>query len=251
MRNLRPLLRLDDKVAAEGRWLELVGGPSLRWIAPLSVLGAALLHGLLMLLPLAPSHVARPGPSASTDFPLVWRPAIVVQQAAAPVPASRPIPPVAATSHASANGVTPPRRPHRLVLEPVPEPPPDLVLSMLSADVDAIIPAPDELPPSQEIGPPPGAVPDAPVSAIAQVPPVYPPAARSLQAEGRVTLTLFIEPDGSVGHAVVEECSRPGIGFEAAALDAVKRWRYEAAPLQSGTRKVSVTVHFRRQEERP
>jgi len=80
---------------------------------------------------------------------------------------------------------------------------------------------------------------------------VYPVAARSLRAEGRVTLRLAVLPDGRVGGATVLECSRTGLGFEAAALEAVKRWRYEPVPLQSGARKVVVRVHFQQQEGSP
>ena len=57
--------------------------------------------------------------------------------------------------------------------------------------------------------------------------------------------------DGTVDGATIEECSREGLGFEAAALAAVKRWRYEPAPLQSGPRSVTVTIHFQSQEARP
>ena len=86
---------------------------------------------------------------------------------------------------------------------------------------------------------------------IEPVRPVYPAAARTLRAEGRVTLRLAVLPDGSVGGATVLECSRKGLGFEAAALEAVKRWRYEPVSLQAGARKVVVRVHFQQQEERP
>jgi TonB family protein len=64
-----------------------------------------------------------------------------------------------------------------------------------------------------------------------------------------VTVRLTVLPDGSVGDAEVEDCTRKGVGFEAAALNAVKRWRYEAAPLQSHARTVMVTIHFRQQGE--
>jgi TonB family protein len=66
-----------------------------------------------------------------------------------------------------------------------------------------------------------------------------------------VTLRLSVLPDGTVAGATVMECSRAGLGFEAAALDAVKRWRYESAPPESGARRVVVRIHFQQSEERP
>lgn len=144
---------------------------------------------------------------------------------------------------------------HTLAAEPVPEPAPDVALTKISAEVEAIIPNPDTPPPSLELGPPSGAfpttVPDAALSPVERVSPVYPIAARALRAEGDVTLRLAVLPDGSVGRATVEECSRPGLGFEAAAVDAVKRWKYEPAPPQSGSRRLIVTIRFQRHEQRP
>jgi protein TonB len=140
-------------------------------------------------------------------------------------------------------------------LEPVPEPPPEIALNTIAADIEAIIPNPERPPPSAEVGPPPHGSSPTPQSAepalIEQVPPVYPVAARTLRVEGRVTLRLAVLPDGSVGGASVLDCSRKGLGFEVAALEAVKRWRYEPVPIQAGVRKVVVRVHFRQQEERP
>ena len=123
-----------------------------------------------------------------------------------------------------------------------------------SAQGDRDGPLPDTLLPALELGPPSGVVPvtpsDAEPALVERVQPVYPVAARSLRAEGRVKLRLAVLPDGSVGRATVEECTRRALGFEAAALDAVKQWRYEPAPLQSGPRKVIVTIHFQQQEGR-
>jgi len=148
-----------------------------------------------------------------------------------------------------------PRAARAIATEPVPEPAPELALAAIPADLETIISNPDAPPPYQEFGPPSRVAP-APSSEIApklieQVPPVYPVAARSLRAEGRVTLRLAVLPDGSVGQATVLDCTRTGLGFEAAALAAVKRWKYEAAPPNSGARRVLVTVHFQQDEGRP
>ena len=80
-------------------------------------------------------------------------------------------------------------------------------------------------------------------------------AAISPYAETRAKARGLVEEWGSFVEVhiatSVEECSRRGLGFEAAALNAVKRWRYEPAPLQTGSRKVVVTIHFQQPKERP
>jgi protein TonB len=250
----RPLLRLEDKVAAEGRRLQNIGGPSMRWVAPAVLIVAATLHGAILLLPAVRTGATLPAASPLPDFPLVWRPApAVVQPPERPTERRTVAVPAAPEPAPKRPAVT--RAVRALRTEPVPEPVPELGLNPISADVEAIIPDPDRPPPALELGPPSGALPttapDAAPSPIERVPPVYPIAARSFRAEGRVTLRLAVLPDGSVGRATVEECSRPGLGFEAAALRAVKRWRYEPTPLQSGPRKVIVTVHFQQHEGRP
>jgi protein TonB len=251
MNALRPLLRLDDKVAAEGRRLQQLGGPPLRWAVPLAFVLAAAVHASLLMLPVAQTRTVPPSLSLATDFPVVWRPAIAVPPPPTPVQASRSktTPPVLQNAETK---ILPPVVVARPVsTEPVPEPAPELALTMISADVEAIIPNPDPPPTQEDVGPHDLAVSGGAPSVIEQVDPVYPPAARSTRAEGKVILRLFVMPDGSVGRATVVGCSRPGFGFEAAALAAVKRWRYEPAPLQSGTRTANVTIHFQQQDARP
>lgn len=63
--------------------------------------------------------------------------------------------------------------------------------------------------------------------------PVYPELARRADLEGDVALQAVVQSDGSVGEIRVLRCSRPGVGFEEAAIDAVSRWRYSPA-LQDG-----------------
>jgi TonB family protein len=237
-----------------------MGGPSMRWVAPIALAAAIVVHAAILLLPAIHTSAALPEPSAMPDLPLVWRPAPPEPTPPPPALASRApqsagapsgAPPSAAADTVLAHASL---RAHALTLEPVPEPPPDLPATTIPAEMEAIIPDPDGVPPSTPAGPPAGATQtsaDSSLSPIAHPPPIYPIAARSLRAEGHVKLELSVLPDGTVDGAVVESCSRPGLGFEAAALDAVKRWRYAAAPLQSGPRRVIVTVHFQRQEGRP
>jgi protein TonB len=254
MNNLRSLLRFDEKVAAEGRRIHNLGGPSLRWVAPAALLAALSLHGAILLLPAARSASPTPPPRPVPDFPRVWR---LAPRAVAP-----PAPPAPAPSVAVPEAPVRPPEPPAVVrerrairTEPVPEPAPEIALNTIPADIEAVIPNPESPPPPAELGPPSRVSPSAPrdtqPALIEQVPPVYPLAAQTLRAEGRVTLRLAVLPDGRVGGATVLDCTRRGLGFEAAALEAVKRWRYEPAPLQAGARKVVVRVHFQQQEGRP
>lgn len=256
MIQLRSLLRLDEKLAAEGRRIQSLGGPSLRWVGPTVVIAALSLHGAVLLLPAVRRASISTLAPAAPDFPRVWRLAPpTVPPSAVPPPTPRA--PVADPQMAgpAAGSLVRIREGWPLPTEPVPEPPPDIALNSIPADIEAIIPAPDAPPPAAELGPPsrtPGlATQIAEPALIEKVPPVYPVAALSLRAEGRVSLRLAVLPDGRVGGATVLDCSRKGLGFEAAALEAVRRWRYEPVPLQSGARKVEVRVHFRQQEETP
>jgi len=252
MTSLRSLLRLEDKVAAEGRRLAQIGGPPLGHVVPMLVVGVILLHGALLLLPAVKTRASLPASSPPQDFPLVWR-------MASPAPAPDP-------SHASAvaplPGVGSPtpfvasRASVAAAVEPVPEPSPEFPSAPLTAEVEAVIPPPDAPPPSFEPGatasPPPTAEAAAPVL-VQRVTPVYPVLARALRAEARVTIQLTISADGSVDDASVLGCSRPGLGFETSALNAVIRWRYrpQAQPRASDLRTVIVTVEFKRQADRP
>ena len=61
---------------------------------------------------------------------------------------------------------------------------------------------------------------------IAQPKPVYPRRALEREKEGVVRVRLTIAPDGTVSEAVVVAAEPAGM-FDAAALDAVRRWRYQ------------------------
>jgi len=140
-------------------------------------------------------------------------------------------------------------------MDPVPEPAPEVRATAAPADVEPVIPWPDPPPSSLEPANPSraGAVdPDDAVPALlTRVTPAFPLAARALGAEGQVTLRLAVLPDGRVGEATVETCTRPGLGFETAAVEAVRQWRYETARYQDGSRTVIVTVEFKRQAGAP
>ena len=62
-----------------------------------------------------------------------------------------------------------------------------------------------------------------------KVRPEYPELARLARLEGAVVLRVVVHADGTVGDVRLEHCNRPGVGFEKAAIAAVRLWRFEAA----------------------
>jgi protein TonB len=76
-----------------------------------------------------------------------------------------------------------------------------------------------------------------------QKPPRYPPAAKAARYTGQVWLQAVIGTDGMVGEIKVLECTRPKVGFEEAAVEAVKQWRFE--PGRLGDEPAEVTLRFR------
>jgi TonB family protein len=83
-----------------------------------------------------------------------------------------------------------------------------------------------------------------PARLLKQVLPVYPPEARLARVQGQVVLTAMIAVTGAVENIVVVEGHPLLI---AAAVDAVRHWRYEPARLRGiPTRSpLNITVHFR------
>jgi TonB family protein len=75
---------------------------------------------------------------------------------------------------------------------------------------------------------------------IVDVPAVYPDAARQARVMGVVILEITVQPDGTVSNARVMR-SIPLL--DAAALDAVRQWRYEPTGLQNAVN-LTVTVNF-------
>jgi TonB family protein len=64
-----------------------------------------------------------------------------------------------------------------------------------------------------------------------RVMPAYPPAALAASFEARVTVAALINEDGSIGVVEVVDTTRPNLGFEEAALGAIKQWRFAPATL--------------------
>jgi protein TonB len=73
--------------------------------------------------------------------------------------------------------------------------------------------------------------------------PLYPAAARAARVSGAVVVEATIDVEGKVGAATAIACSHPGLGFEAAAVDAVLQWKFRPA-LHRGE-PVEYTTRFR------
>ena len=67
------------------------------------------------------------------------------------------------------------------------------------------------------------------VISATQKAPSYPPAALAARFTGSVKVSVGVLPDGTVGEVKVMDCSHRNIGFEEAAVDAVKKWRFQPA----------------------
>ncbi len=67
-----------------------------------------------------------------------------------------------------------------------------------------------------------------PLQLVSGSSPVYPPAAKAEHIEGVVVVRYSVSPDGHVVDARVDSAQPEGI-FEAAALTAVRSWRYNPA----------------------
>jgi periplasmic protein TonB len=85
-----------------------------------------------------------------------------------------------------------------------------------------------------------------PVQRATRAFPRYPELARKAGVEGSVVLLIVIDREGRVGEIEVLRAPDPRFGFDLAAIEAVKQWRYQPALL--GGRPVavqaSVTIEF-------
>ncbi len=75
------------------------------------------------------------------------------------------------------------------------------------------------------------------------VKPVYPEIPRRAMLGGSVSLQIVVKRDGSVADIVILHSSRTNLGFEEAAVEAVRQWRYKPATLRGKPVDVYLTVH--------
>lgn len=126
------------------------------------------------------------------------------------------------------------------IREPLPELPPVLVVD---DDVELFIgtPEPPTIPGVDEVEGlvPPVLIPESRVN------PKYPEPARRARLQGDVVLDAVIHRDGRVGELRVLSSTAPELGFEDAAIVAVRQWRYEPARLAGRPVAVRFTVFVR------
>ena len=70
--------------------------------------------------------------------------------------------------------------------------------------------------------------------------PAYPAVARRNKVQGWVEVQIVLERNGRVRSATSEYCSEPGVGFEDAAIYAVKKWKFAPVILNGEP----ASVHF-------
>ena len=120
---------------------------------------------------------------------------------------------------AAQNPATPPQPVER----PAP-PPPRPAQTQASAPPPAPAPTQTEAPPPPKPAARAGGLPDV----VSSVQPVYPRDALRDGISGEVTVAFTVNPDGSVSGASVVS-SNPRRTFDAAALDAIRKWRFAAS----------------------
>lgn len=220
----RPLLRFEDKLAGEKRFLERLADPDDPRFLRNAVLGAIVIHAGLLLLPAPPAPVGEGGEFAPVNGTAVWRALPAPGGEATAVPVSRRAPGGFRLETIPAGFALVPL-PH----DPVPEPAPDLAPNVLARDPELLLGRPE--PPPSASGPVSAADVPEDTEAVAElrVRAEYPEPALSMRAEGTVVLAVEIRADGSVGSIRVTQCSVRNVGFERAAMRAVRQWRYRPA----------------------
>jgi len=124
--------------------------------------------------------------------------------------------------------------------EPIREPEPEIEPEPLPPDVEFLIGVPEPPPPSGPLLAGVGDVTNPELIPESKVEPEYPELARVARLEGNVILQAIIRADGTVGDVQVLRTNRPQMGFEEAAISAVREWMYKPA-LQNGR---PVEVYF-------
>jgi len=86
--------------------------------------------------------------------------------------------------------------------------------------------------------------------AIRRIPAIYPSLARGARIEGTVTVNALISEKGSVVKAEIIQGMKGAVGFDQAAVQAVRRWKFEPATIKGIKVKVwlPISIVFKRQE---
>lgn len=72
--------------------------------------------------------------------------------------------------------------------------------------------------------------------------PMYPPAMQYSRMRGEVAVAIVVAPDGSVQEATIASSNNPG--FEDAALEAIRKWKFRAATRDGQPVPFHLTEHF-------
>ena len=113
--------------------------------------------------------------------------------------------------------------------EPIREPEPEIQPEPLPLDAEFLIGVPEPPPPSGPLMAGVGDVTNPEIIPETKIEPIYPELARRARLEGNVILQAIVYKDGTVGDIELLRTSRPGVGFEDAAVEAVAQWRYHPA----------------------
>jgi len=194
---------------------------------------AGLLHLGALCLPLPPApQVEVPEPPPGPIIPL--------QKADIPPP---PVPePVTARPLDLARRIPIPA-PETVAVEPVVEPMSSPVPGLESDALPVWVGAEPVPPPAEPLVVDewtPGV--ERPVALPGRAEPVYPETARRAKVEGVVVLRARINESGDVESITVLRESRPGLGFAAAAAEAVSTWKYRPGRLDGRPVSVMLTV---------
>jgi protein TonB len=210
--------------------------------------------------PLTPPRLVRTPP------PPVLQPPTPPKPEADPPPAPTPEPPPVAAPEPPPVATPEPDPPRAAPSEPVPVPAPTPAASpsrsVLGPSVAAVpdadastftLPATPTPPPAARPAPPsagPPAVAAVPPGSVSQraIPrggyqyrPTYPASARNLGIQGTTLLHVLVADDGRVAEVVVKQ-SAGHADLDRAAIDAVRRWRFE--PARRGTEPVEMWVQL-------
>ena len=113
--------------------------------------------------------------------------------------------------------------------EPIREPEPEIDDNPIPPDVEVLIGDPEPPPPTGPLVAGVGDVTEPVRLSESYIEPVYPELARRARISTKVILQAVVLKDGTVSEVEVLLCKNPGMGFEEAAIDAVRQWRYEPA----------------------
>lgn len=127
--------------------------------------------------------------------------------------------------------------------EPIREPEPEIEEMVIPDDVEIMIGTPEPPPPSGPLLAGVGDVSNPILDEASKQTPEYPELARVARVEGNVILQAVVRADGSVGDMEVLRCNRPNMGFEEAAIEAVKNWSYKPATQNGRPVDVFFTVY--------